>query len=62
MFIPLAADFYANTKICQDFYGLTSDYDWALSYFGGYDIYTDFFAITNIVFLIEKKTNGVLVV
>jgi hypothetical protein len=29
---------------------LTPDYDWALDYFGGYNINKDFLATTNIVF------------
>lgn len=50
MFIPLAIDYDANTEMCQEMYGLTPDYDWALRYFGGFNITRDFLALTNIVF------------
>jgi len=50
MFIPLKIDYEANTKMCQETYGLTPDYDWALRFFGGFDIEKDFLAVTNIVF------------
>ena len=50
MFIPLSIDYDANTKMCQDLYGLTPDYDWAFRYFGGFDITKDFLAVTNIIF------------
>ncbi len=38
MFIPLAINYTANTQYCQDTFGLTPDYDWALRYFGGFNI------------------------
>lgn len=50
MFIPLAIDYDANTRYCQETFGLTPDYDWALRYFGGFNITRDFMALTNIVF------------
>jgi lysosomal Pro-X carboxypeptidase len=50
MFIPMSFDYDTYTKFCQDTYGLTPDYDWALTYFGGYNIDKDFLATTNIVF------------
>uniref|UniRef100_A0A7S3RLM5 Uncharacterized protein n=1 Tax=Strombidinopsis acuminata TaxID=141414 RepID=A0A7S3RLM5_9SPIT len=50
MFLPLLIDYDAYTTYCQNTYGLTPQYDWALDYFGGYDIEKDFLAVTNIVF------------
>jgi len=50
MFIPEAFDYDSYTKMCQKTYGLTPDYDWALTYFGGYNITQDFLSATNIVF------------
>jgi len=35
--------------MCQTTYGLTPYWNWALDYFGGYDIYTDFKAVTNLI-------------
>jgi lysosomal Pro-X carboxypeptidase len=35
--------------MCQELYGLTPRYQWALDYFGGYDIEKDFLGMTNIV-------------
>lgn len=49
MFIEQAFDYDAYTAWCQDLYGLTPDYDWALRYFGGFDITKDFLAMTNII-------------
>lgn len=49
MFIPMKIDYEANTKMCQEKYGLTPDYNWALDYFGGYNIDKDFLATTNII-------------
>ena len=49
MFIPLKIDYAAYTKMCQETYGLTPQYNWALDYFGGYNIDKDFLAVTNIV-------------
>ena len=50
MFIPVTIDYDANTQMCQETYGLTPDYDWALRYFGGFDNELDFLSLTNIVF------------
>lgn len=50
MFIPETFDFDAYTKTCQEAYGLTPDYEWALRYFGGYNIDKDFLADTNTIF------------
>lgn len=50
MFLPQPFDYESYTKMCQDTFGLTPDYDWALDYFGGYNINKDFLATTNIVF------------
>lgn len=50
MFIPIVIDYDANTAMCQEDYGLTPDYDWALRYFGGFNITRDFASLTNIVF------------
>jgi lysosomal Pro-X carboxypeptidase len=49
MFIPLKIDYASYTKMCQDNYGLTPQYNWALDYFGGYNIDKDFLSVTNIV-------------
>ena len=49
MFIEQAFDYDTYTAWCQDLYGLTPDYDWALRYFGGFDITKDFLAMTNII-------------
>ena len=50
MFIEQEFDFDEYTKMCQDAYGLTPDYDWALRYFGGFDNEKDFMAVTNTIF------------
>ena len=50
MFIPETFNFDAYTKSCQEMYGLTPDYDWALTFFGGYNIYKDFLADSNTIF------------
>lgn len=50
MFIETAFDYDAYTAWCQDLYGLTPDYDWALRYFGGFDITKDFMAQTNAIY------------
>lgn len=44
-------DFDADdfTQMCQEKYGLTPQYDWALTYFGGRDPRRDFLYATNIV-------------
>lgn len=49
MFIPLSIDYDANTAMCQEKFGLTPEYDWPLTYFGGYDVETDFMFATNII-------------
>jgi len=45
-------DFYKDgfTQYCQEKYGLTPMYDWALNFFGGRDPRRDFLYATNIVF------------
>jgi len=50
MFIEQDFDFDEYTAWCQSEFGLTPDYDWALRYFGGFDITKDFLATTNIIF------------
>ena len=50
MFIEQAFDYDEYTKMCQDAYGLTPDYDWALRYFGGFYNEKDFMAVTNTIF------------
>jgi len=50
MFIPQAFDYDAYTADCQKQFGLTPDYDWALKYFGGYDITKDFLGDSNTIF------------
>jgi len=50
MFVETPFDYDAYTKSCQDNYSLTPDYDWALRYFGGFNIDKDFLAVTNIIF------------
>lgn len=50
MFIEQSFDYEGYTALCQKTFGLTPDYDWALRYFGGFDIDKDFLATTNIVF------------
>ena len=55
MFLEEPFDFDVYTKFCQDTYGLTPDYDWALRYFGGFNIDKDFLAASNSIF-----SNGAL--
>jgi len=50
MFIEMAFDYDTYTAWCQDSFGLTPDYDWALRYFGGFDITKDFMAATNAIY------------
>ena len=50
MFIKTSFDYDAYTSWCQTEYGLTPDYDWALRYFGGFDIDKDFLAATNAIY------------
>lgn len=65
MFIDDPTDYAANTKYCQDTYGLTPDYEWALRTFGGYDQMRDFKYYSNIIFsngdLDPWKAGGVTV-
>jgi len=49
MFLEQAFDFDTYTAWCQKSFGLTPDYDWALRYFGGFNIDKDFLAMTNII-------------
>lgn len=49
MFIEQAFDFVEYTEWCETLFGLTPDYDWALRYFGGFNIDKDFLAMTNII-------------
>ena len=49
MFLDTAFDYDAYTLWCQQSFGLTPDYDWALRYFGGFNIDKDFMALTNII-------------
>ena len=50
MFIPQTFDYDAYTKECQKVFGLTPDYEWALRFFGGYDIDKDFLGDSNTIF------------
>ena len=51
------------TKRCvKKKFGLTADYDWALDYFGGYNIKNKFLATTNIVFSNVELEPGLQVV
>ena len=50
MFIPQTFDYDAYTKECQKVFGLTPDYEWALRFFGGYDIDRDFLGDSNTIF------------
>jgi lysosomal Pro-X carboxypeptidase len=50
MFPPSQFNYTETTIECQGNYTLTPQYQWALSYFGGYNIQTDFKAYSNIVF------------
>jgi len=50
MFIETPFDYDAYTAMCQENFSLTPDYDWALRYFGGFDIYKDWMHVTNIIF------------
>lgn len=49
MFIPAPFDYDSYTQYCQDTYGLTPDYEWALRYFGGHNIDKDFMYATNMI-------------
>jgi len=49
MFIPTPFDYEGYTAWCQESFGLTPNYNWALDYFGGYNIDTDFLALSNII-------------
>ena len=50
MFLPQEWDEKAYTEMCENDYGLTPQYDWALTYFGGRQPELDFMYATNIVF------------
>ena len=55
MFYPQPWNYDAYTKSCQDQYGVTPRYDWALQYFGGMNPKVDFQSHSNIVFSNGKK-------
>ena len=65
MFIARPTDYEAITKYCQDKYGLTPDFEWALRTFGGYDQMRDFKYYSNIFYsngdLDPWKAGGVTV-
>ena len=42
-------DYEAHTKYCQDSFGLTQKYDWALDYWGGRDISKNLAAIFSLL-------------
>jgi len=50
MFRPSTFDYAAYTANCQEQYGLTPDFHWALREFGGYNIKRDLKHYSNIVF------------
>lgn len=50
MFIPYTFNYQENTASCQEQYGLTPDYKWALREFGGFNITRDLKHYSNIVF------------
>ena len=50
MFLPYTYNYTENTKLCQERYGLTPDYDWALTEYGGYNITRDLKGYSNIIF------------
>ena len=50
MFIEYAFDYTAYTTHCQTTFGLTPQYDWALTNFGGYNITQDFKSYSRIYF------------
>lgn len=50
MFLPQYWDAPSYTKSCQETYGLTPQYDWALDYWGGRNPSKDFRHISNIIF------------
>jgi hypothetical protein len=62
MFLPQPIDYDSYKKMCQKKFGLTADYDWALDYFGGYNIKNKFLATTNIVFSNVELEPGLQVV
>lgn len=50
MFLTEPFNYTEYTKFCQDTYGLTPNYEWALDNFGGYNYTKDFKPYTNIIF------------
>jgi lysosomal Pro-X carboxypeptidase len=50
MFIAEPFDYAGYTKKCQETYGLTPNYQWALENFGGYNYTNDFKSYSNIIF------------
>jgi len=50
MFLKYTFDFAANTKSCNDQYGMSPDYLWAVREFGGAMIARDFAGYSNIIF------------
>lgn len=65
MFLEEPTDYDAVVKMCQETYGLTPDFEWALRTFGGYDQMRDFKYYSNIIFsngdLDPWKAGGVTV-
>lgn len=50
MFITEDFNYTAYTEYCQETYGLTPKYTWALDYFGGKNYSVDFKSYSNIIF------------
>lgn len=50
MFLPSQFDYDAYSQYCHEQFGITTQYDYALTYFGGRHITHDFMYATNIVF------------
>jgi len=50
MFLKFTYDYAANTKSCNDQYGMSPDYLWAVREFGGANIASDFAGYSNIIF------------
>ena len=50
MFLPFSYNETANTKSCNDQFGMSPDYLWAVREFGGANIARDFSGYSNIIF------------